>query len=168
MKENCGNVGIDCEWCDNKEKCLNISSLKLFYKTAQGTTIHEDIDKYWEMIVKEMTDKFSNQIIIKTFTVSKLPNDPISENYIKITIKYCVREKYPFITKHLTPDNKLIDVVEMADRPDDLFSRVKNNIKNKFGLDKVYLYSRYNEYLEPKQFRFADKTNNEYNLYFRV
>lgn len=154
---DCGNIGIDCEWCENKMKCL----LKEFYKEKQGLSTEERIKNYWEDEVNKLVDAFSEKIINKDYTVTHLPDDPNSDSFICISIYYVVSNK---IAKIKNESEGLKTYIEYEYRPNDFFKKVKKLLQNKFDFKQISIYAYYDPILDLNNTALP----NMYFLYFRV
>lgn len=136
---SCEKIGIDCEWCENKIKCLN----KQFYseKLDEAKGYEFKLYPYINDIVKLFSEKIDSH---KCYEISVLPNcGPSSDKYIKISLKYNYIEHYGVITDEQT-EYGWKQYIKTKDCLDELFDGVYKKLKEKYNFSKMKLYYRNN------------------------
>lgn len=127
MKNQCGKIGIDCEWCDNKDKCLH----KSFYKDVLYNKLTEDSYEYHlNEIVRLFSEKIDSH---KDYIITVLPQTgPNSQKHIHIQLKYDFPETI-YKLKDKCVDGYLWETtLEKSDCLTQLVKDIKQKIKEKY------------------------------------
>ena len=132
----CGKIGIDCEWCENKVKCLN----KQFYSEklyeAQGHKF--TLEPYIEEIVKLFSEKIDSH---QCYEITTLPNaGPSSDRYIEIRIEYDYPERYGVIVDEPCRYGWKQSIKTEYCKYD-LFEGISKKLKERYGFSDMKLYS---------------------------
>lgn len=122
MKNQCEKIGIDCEWCENKSKCL----IKSFYKDIlfEADICNVTIENKAKEIFNKLSEKIKSK---KDFTVQEY----YGKKYISVDIW---REKINEIHK-ITSENKL----QSIDISLSIFNRVKELLYKEFEFKELCL-----------------------------
>lgn len=120
---SCGKIGIDCEWCINKVKCLT----KEFYKNElnKSNFIDGKINEYANNLYLLLSNKINDK---NDFTIAKLFSDK-DKNYISINV---ITECFPKLYK-IDKDGKVIFVNGSYE----IFNITKDLLKDEFDFSEI-------------------------------
>lgn len=122
MKNQCGKIGIDCEWCDNKPQCL----IKDFYRDVLFNS--DKCKVIIENTAQEIFTKLSDKIKLKDdFKVCEY----LGNECICITIwREKIEDLYKIIGENTIKSINASMVV---------FNRVKEMLQEEFDFSQIYM-----------------------------